>query len=57
MNQNDMDRHYWRSGLQWSADSRSLKELRGEFRLPRRVLWLLLIALVVTLAGLLRLKA
>jgi len=29
MNQNDMDRYYWRTGRKWGADERSEAELRG----------------------------
>ena len=53
MNQNDADRYYSRTGQRWSGDSRSTEQLRGEIHLPRRVVWLLLIALLVTILGML----
>jgi hypothetical protein len=55
MNQNDMDRYYWRRGYPWSGDSRSLREIRGEGRpVAHRTRWLLLIVLLITLLMLAR---
>jgi hypothetical protein len=54
MNTNDMDRYYWRTGQRWSSDCRSLREVRGEFRLPSRIVWCLLFAFIVTIAMLIK---
>lgn len=42
MNQNDMDRYFWRTGQRWSGDSRLLRELQGP-RLKRTGLALFLL--------------
>jgi hypothetical protein len=49
MNQNDMDRYFWRTGQRWSGDSRSREEIVGRIRLPRRVVMLIYLSFVVTL--------
>ena len=46
MNENDMDRYYWRTGHRWSGDSRPFKWHFG--RRVLRTLLFLLAAYVVT---------
>jgi hypothetical protein len=49
MNQNDMDRYFWRTGQKWSGDSRAREELRGpRLSASGRTMAFLLIAFVVT---------
>jgi len=45
MNQNQMDRYYWRTGQRWSADDRPEERWRG---VTKRAIVFLAIAYVVT---------
>jgi len=56
MNQNDMDRYFWRTGQRWSGDSRCRNELSGKVRLPRRTVFLILLSSLITLLMLLYMK-
>ena len=46
MNQNDMDRYYWRTGQRWDGDDRRIRRLRG------REIFFLFVAFLVTLVAL-----
>ena len=52
MNQNDMDRYYWRTGQRWSGDHRPPAKLR----ISGRAVALVAILLLVTLVGLILLR-
>ena len=58
MNQNDMDRYYWRTGHRWSGDRHALGELLRDkrFRLRGRTIAFLLVAFIVTLVMLFLLR-
>lgn len=51
MNQNDMDRYYWRTGQRWSADNRRVEKPGTRRIRGNRVLYLLYGALAI-IAGL-----
>jgi len=54
MNENDMDRYYWRTGRRWGADERSESELRGPaVQLSRWTVILLAVSFIATTAALL----
>ena len=47
MNENDMDRYYWKTGQRWGGDNRPVEHIRRPWRYPpvpglrwRLVLWL-----------------
>jgi hypothetical protein len=46
MNQNDMDRYFWRTGQRWSSDNRPTPPLR----IPKRTVLLVFVAFLVTVA-------
>jgi hypothetical protein len=48
MNQNDMDRYFWRTGHRWSGDHRRLDSGRNGWRLSKRPILLLAAAFDVT---------
>jgi hypothetical protein len=56
MNQNDMDRYFWRTGQRWSADDRPFKTNRAGRSLVNRTLVFLyaVLAVIVGLRLLLR---
>jgi hypothetical protein len=54
MNQNNMDRYYWRTGQKWSGDSRSEDELSGpRMTFPRWTVVFLIAAFIGTSVALL----
>jgi hypothetical protein len=54
MNQNDMDRYFWRTGQYWSGDSRAFKPSRNRRSLSHRAILCLLVAFAATVLYLLR---
>jgi hypothetical protein len=54
MNENDMDRYYWRTGERWGGDERSESEVRGPIvKLRRWTILLMAASFVATTAALL----
>jgi hypothetical protein len=51
MNENDMDRYFWRTGQRWSGDNRPTRAGLHDDRvsLRGRRIWFLLVAFIVTL--------
>ena len=54
MNQNDMDRYYWRTGQRWSGDSRPPNEPVA--KITGWTVILLGVSFLVTIAGLILLR-
>ena len=52
MNENDMDRYKWRTGQRWSGDNRPSIESFHRLKSPGRAIFLVCIALIVTLVAL-----
>jgi hypothetical protein len=54
MNENDMERYYWRTGQRWGGENRSEAELRGPVvKLPRWTVALLAVSFIATTLALL----
>jgi hypothetical protein len=56
MNQNDMDRYFWRTGHRWSGDWRPRSMLLKQVFIPRRALFFIALFFVVPLVMLLPLR-
>jgi hypothetical protein len=56
MNQNDMDRYFWRTGQRWSGDDRLVRRSSQGARLRSREVLFLGLAFIVTLVGLVVLR-
>lgn len=54
MNQNDMNRYFWRTGQRWSGDVRALKTSKGGRSVTNRAILLLFAAFAATVIYLLR---
>lgn len=54
MNQNDMDRYFWRTGQRWSGDDRARKTRTHDRKLANGTILLLFAAFAVTVLYLLR---
>jgi hypothetical protein len=52
MNQNDMDRYFWRTGRRWSGDYNAAKQSSRRPQHHGREILLLCLAFIVTLGGL-----
>ena len=50
MNQNDMERYYWRTGQRWSGDDRPFKMPRAGLKVAKGTIFLLYAVFVVTAA-------
>jgi hypothetical protein len=54
MNENDMDRYFWRTGQRWSGDDRRIKASRtGLTTLSNRMILFLVVGFALTVAALL----
>jgi hypothetical protein len=56
MNQNDMDRYFWRTGQRWSGDDRPFKTQRAGRKSANRTILLLSAAIAVTVVMLFLLR-
>ena len=56
MNENDMDRYFWRTGLRWSGDNRPVPESFRKSTARDRVVVVLFLSFIVTLIGLVLLR-
>lgn len=48
MNENDMERYFWRTGQRWSGEYRSREQLIKGVKLPRKTVILLFLVFLVT---------
>ncbi len=56
MNENDMDRYFWRTGHRWSGDDRPELAPFGRSKITGRTVVLLAIAFIVTITGLVAMR-
>jgi hypothetical protein len=52
MNENDMDRYFWRSGRRWSGDDRPESEFHRKSKVPGRAIVFVSLSFIATLVGL-----
>ena len=55
MNENDMDRYFWRTGRRWSGDNRPPESFRKS-KAYGRVIVVVFVSFIVTLVGLVLLR-
>jgi hypothetical protein len=56
MNQNDLDRYFWRTGQRWSGDDRPRRKSSRRSKLHSREILFLCLVFIATLAGLVLLR-
>jgi len=52
MNENDMDRYFWRSGRRWSGDDRPESEFYRKSKVPGPAIVFVFLSFIATLVGL-----